>query len=150
MLLLMCVNSSLSLHSICLSISTFLSHCIVTLFFAVFCAMEIMSQEFHKWSHMTKSQVSPIINKLQDAKLTIGRTSHAMHHLQPFDGNYCIISGICNDFLDSSGAFRRMEHVVWKLNGVEANAWKLDSKLKERTLRGDYSLPEGSRRLKQN
>ena len=101
--------------------------------------MEIMSQEFHKWSHMTKSQISPFINKLQQLGLTIGRTPHAMHHLEPFEGNYCIISGICNDFLDRYGIFRRMEHIIWQLNGVESNAWKLDSELRSRTLRGEYA-----------
>ena len=101
--------------------------------------MEIMSQEFHKWSHMTKLQTSPFINKLQGMGLTIGRTPHAMHHLAPFEGNYCIISGICNNFLDRFGIFRRMEHFVWKLNGVESNAWKLDPELRSRTLRGDYA-----------
>lgn len=111
---------------------------LVSLFFTIFCTMEIMSQEFHKWSHMTKSQASPLINNLQKLGITIGRKPHALHHLEPFDGNYCIISGFCNDFLDRHGIFRRMEHIVWKLNGVESNAWKLDAELKSRTLRGEY------------
>ena len=97
-----------------------------------------MSQEFHKWSHMTKKQTSSFINKLQDYGLTIDRTSHALHHLAPYEGNYCIISGICNKFLDNTGVFRMMEHAVYKINGVESNAWKLDPELRSRTLRGEY------------
>ena len=117
-----------------------------TFFMAVFCVMEIMSQEFHKWSHMTKGECPSWVNTLQNLGLTVPRKPHARHHLAPFEGNYCIISGVCNQFLDQSGFFRRLEHIVYKMNGVESNAWKLDPKLKERTLRGDYSLPTGTAR----
>jgi len=121
------------------------SHPLVSLFFTTFCTLEIMSQEFHKWSHMTKSQTSPLINKLQDFGLTIRRTPHAQHHLAPFEGNYCIVSGVCNPILDKIGVFRMMEHAVWKMNGVESNAWKLDPELKSRTLRGEYAQEVGKR-----
>jgi ubiquitin-conjugating enzyme E2 variant len=111
-----------------------------TFFFTVFCVMEIMSQEFHKWSHMTKSECPGWANWLQKKGLTIGRVPHAQHHMAPYDGNYCIISGICNEPLDKSGFFRWMEHMVYKINGVESNAWKLDPELRERTLNGEYGL----------
>jgi len=112
-----------------------------TFFMTVFCVMEIMSQEFHKWSHQLKSETGPYVQWLQQAGVTIGRAPHAQHHLAPFEGNYCIISGFCNEFLDESGFFRRLEHLVYQWNGVESNAWKLDPELRERTLAGDYSLP---------
>uniref|UniRef100_A0A6U3VEP9 Lipid desaturase domain-containing protein n=1 Tax=Ditylum brightwellii TaxID=49249 RepID=A0A6U3VEP9_9STRA len=112
----------------------------VTLFFTVFCALEILSQEFHKWSHMTKKEVPSWVNSLMDIGLTIGRVPHAQHHIAPYDGNYCIVSGLCNKSLDESGFFRRLEHIVYNLNGIESNAWKLDAKLRARTLRGEYRL----------
>mmetsp|Transcript_48 Transcript_48/g.105 ORF Transcript_48/g.105 Transcript_48/m.105 type:complete len:343 (+) Transcript_48:57-1085(+) len=114
-------------------------HPLVSLFFAIFCALEIGSQEFHKWSHMTPKQLNPLILGVQKLGLTIGRIPHAMHHIAPYDGNYCIVSGFCNEKLDSSGFFRKLERVVYSLNGIEANAWKIDPKLKEKTLAGDYS-----------
>lgn len=110
-------------------------------FFTIFCAMEILSQEFHKWSHMTKGEVPGWVNSLQDAGLCVGRKPHALHHMAPYEGNYCIISGVCNEALDESGIFRRMEHVIYQLNGVESNAWKLDADLRERTLQGEYGIP---------
>jgi ubiquitin-conjugating enzyme E2 variant len=61
--------------------------------------------------------------------------------MAPYEGNYCIISGVCNEALDESGIFRRMEHVIYQLNGVESNAWKLDADLRERTLQGEYGIP---------
>jgi palmitoyl-[glycerolipid] 3-(E)-desaturase len=77
---------------------------------------------------------------LQDSGLTIARKPHAQHHLAPFEGNYCIISGVCNPVLDGWGFFRRIEHLVYELKGVESNAWKLDPALRERTLAGNYRM----------
>ena len=121
-----------------MSLISVMSGPFTTFFMTVFCVLEILSQEFHKWSHMTKSECPSWVNKLQDCGLTICRKPHAQHHLAPFEGNYCIISGICNKVLDEMGFFRRLEHMVYMWNGVESNAWKLDSDLKDRTLRGDY------------
>lgn len=112
-----------------------------TFFWTTFCVLEIMSQEFHKWSHQLPSETPGWVNRLQKMGLTVGRKPHAMHHLAPYEGNYCIISGFCNDWLDESGFFRRLEHIVYNLNGVESNAWKLDPALRERTLAGNYALP---------
>ncbi len=113
---------------------------LVSLFFTVFCSLEIGSQEFHKWSHMMPKQLNPFILGVQKAGLVIDRTPHAMHHIAPYEGNYCIVSGFCNSILDESGFFRRLERIVYDMNGVEANAWKIDPKLKAKTLRGEYSL----------
>jgi ubiquitin-conjugating enzyme E2 variant len=115
-------------------------HPSAVLFLTVFCCLEILSQEFHKWSHQLKSQVPDWVNNLQQLGITIARGPHAQHHLAPYDGNYCIISGVCNPVLDESGFFRRLEHIIYNMNGVESNAWKLDAELRERTLRGDYGL----------
>jgi hypothetical protein len=120
------------------------AHPSIVLFMTIFCALEILSQEFHKWSHQLKSQVPAWVNTLQNIGLTIPRVPHAQHHLAPYEGNYCIISGVCNEALDQTGFFRRLEHVIYRLNGVESNAWKLDAALRERTLRGDYTLVKQS------
>jgi ubiquitin-conjugating enzyme E2 variant len=111
-----------------------------TFFFTTFCAFEIASQEFHKWSHMTKGECPGWVNWLQTVGLTVPKKTHALHHMAPYEGNYCIISGVCNKALDEFGIFRWMEHQIFRWNGVESNAWKLDPELKERTLREEYSF----------
>jgi hypothetical protein len=116
------------------------SHPMVSLFFTSFCALEILSQEFHKWSHMTKTQLNPFILALQNYGVTVDRISHANHHVAPYDGNYCIVSGFWNKMLDQSGVLRRIEKIIYDHNGVESNAWKLDAKLRAKTLSGDFSL----------
>lgn len=127
-----------------------MNHPLVTLFFASFCTLEIMSQEFHKWSHMTKAEVPSLsffnVNALQDAGIIVDRKGHALHHTAPYDGNYCIVSGVCNDVLDSSGFFRKLERFIYERNGVEANSWKLDPELRARTLKGEYSFRPSSKR----
>lgn len=101
-------------------------HPSVPLFFAVFCGLEILSQEFHKWAHISKGDCPAWVNWLQDVGLTIGRVPHSRHHRAPYAGNYCIVSGFWNEALDKSGFFRKIEHMVYKWNGIESNAWKLD------------------------
>mmetsp|Transcript_3100 Transcript_3100/g.4188 ORF Transcript_3100/g.4188 Transcript_3100/m.4188 type:complete len:375 (+) Transcript_3100:96-1220(+) len=112
-----------------------------TWFFAIFCSFEILSQEFHKWAHQLPSETPGWVNRMQKMGISVGRRPHALHHMAPYKGNYCIVSGVCNNVLDTSGFFRRLERFVYSTNGVEANAWKLDAELRERTLSGDYSLP---------
>lgn len=110
----------------------------VTFFATTFCFFEIMSQEFHKWSHQLQSEIPPWVDWLQQRGLTVSRKAHGLHHIAPYEGNYAIISGITNSMLDRIGFYRWLEHRVYEWNGVESNAWKLDPVLKERTLRGDY------------
>ena len=112
-----------------------------TYFWTTFCVFEILSQEFHKWSHMLPSETPVWVNRFQKWGLTVSRKAHAQHHLEPFEGNYSIISGATNGVLDQAGFFRRLEHLIYKWNGVESNAWKLDPVLRQRTLAGDYRLP---------
>jgi len=110
------------------------------LFITFFCLFELLSQEFHKWSHQPRHELPGWVTMLQDNGVIIGQKPHAKHHVAPYEGNYCIVSGFCNDFLDRNGAFRMLEHIVYNMNGVESNAWKIDPKLKEKTLMGRYKL----------
>lgn len=75
-------------------------------FFSSFIFLVCMSQQFHAWSHMKKSELHPAVVALQEAGLLIGRKAHGAHHRAPFEGNYCIVSGWWNDMLDSSQFFR--------------------------------------------
>lgn len=82
-----------------------------------------MSQQFHAWSHMKKSELPGFVVALQDLNLLIGRRAHGAHHRPNFDGNYCIVSGWWNEPLDNAGFFRWLEKVVVKATGVEPRCW---------------------------
>lgn len=64
----------------------------------------------------------------------MSRRAHGAHHSSPFEGNYCILTGACNDALDNSGFFRRLEAIVYQMTGAEPNCWKLDPEVKRTAL----------------
>lgn len=99
------------------------------LFLSLFINWWLVSQEFHKYSHM--KQVPPLIKKLQEFNVILSRKEHGLHHNSPFEGHYCILTGICNDFLDKTKFFRHMEKLVYRLTGNEPITWKQDLSLKE-------------------
>ena len=64
---------------------------------------------------------------LQEAGLLISRKAHGAHHKAPFEGNYCIVSGLWNGLLDQQGSdqgfFRKLERLVAAKTGVEPRCW---------------------------
>jgi ubiquitin-conjugating enzyme E2 variant len=92
---------------------------ILRIFLTLFITWWMLSQEFHKFAHMTKTTKPSIINKLQDFKIILSSKEHGLHHNAPFEGRYCILNGICNDFLDKTFFFRYLEKIVFKLTGFK-------------------------------
>ena len=57
--------------------------------------------------HVCRSLPAAALHKLvtvwclvQDAGVLVSRKAHGAHHRAPFEGNYCIVSGIWNPILD--------------------------------------------------
>eukprot|EP00879_Flechtneria_rotunda_P002117 GHRR01002299.1.p1 GENE.GHRR01002299.1~~GHRR01002299.1.p1 ORF type:complete len:349 (+),score=120.99 GHRR01002299.1:1255-2301(+) len=92
-------------------------------FLPSFLLLVCMSQQFHAWSHMRKSELPAAIITLQDANILIGRKAHGAHHKPNFEGNYSIVSGWWNPLLDGIGFFRWLENVVYEAAGVEPRCW---------------------------
>ncbi len=55
--------------------------------------------------------------------MIISRKSHNAHHREPFENNYCIVSGICNEWLDDSGVLQWMEERIFERTGIKPNCW---------------------------
>ena len=55
--------------------------------------------------------------------MLVSRRVHGAHHMAPFEGNYCIVSGAWNSVLDRSGFFRRLERLVYESTGVPPRCW---------------------------
>ncbi|XP_075672305.1 fatty acid desaturase 4, chloroplastic-like [Castanea sativa] len=68
-------------------------------FVAVCSGCIMFSLQFHAWAHITKSQLPPLVNALQDMGLLVSRSKHANHHRPPYNNNYCMVSGVWNEFL---------------------------------------------------
>jgi palmitoyl-[glycerolipid] 3-(E)-desaturase len=91
-------------------------------FLTVFIGLVTMSQQTHAWSHSLPSETPAVVQLLQDAGLIISRKAHGAHHLPPFEGNYCIVSGICNPLLDG-GLTKSWERKIFDMNGVAPRSW---------------------------
>ncbi|EOY12432.1 hypothetical protein QUC31_001820 [Theobroma cacao] len=92
--------------------------------FVSICAGCIMfSQQFHAWSHGTKSKLPPLVVALQDAGVLVSRLQHSAHHKPPYNSNYCIVSGVCNEFLDKNKVFEALEMVIFFKLGVRPRSW---------------------------
>ena len=86
------------------------------IFFTLFITWWMISQELHKFSHMRTTPKG--IKFLQDIGLVLSKKEHGLHHTSPFEGHYCILTGVCNSFLDDSKFFRHLENVVYKFTGT--------------------------------
>lgn len=99
------------------------------MFLSCFVTWWMISQELHKYSHMRT--IPPTVKTLQNMGIILSKKEHGLHHTSPFEGHYCILTGICNPWLDRINFFRYMESIVFKLTGNKANTWKEDPAVEE-------------------
>lgn len=92
--------------------------------FAGVCSGCIMfSQQFHAWAHSTKSKLHPLVVALQDAGVLVSRSMHGTHHRPPYNNNYCIVSGVWNELLDTYKVFQALELILFFKLGVRPRSW---------------------------
>ena len=96
-------------------------------FLAVWSVCILFSQQFHAWAHTPKSRLPPLVVALQDAGLLVSRAQHAAHHRPPYDKNYCIVSGVWNNFCDKQRAFEALEKMLFITLGVRPRSWSSPS-----------------------
>lgn len=104
-------------------------HPLTKLFFSLFVNWWLVSQEFHKYSHMR--DIPQFMKTLQNKGIILSRKEHGLHHNSPFEGHYCILTGVCNPILDNSLFFRHMERLVYKLTGNKPITWTEDEKIEQ-------------------
>jgi len=85
------------------------------LFFTLFSNWWVISQELHKYAHTRNPPRTIAI--LQDTGFILSRKEHGLHHSAPYEGHYCILTGVCNPVLDKTKFFRWLEKVVYMLTG---------------------------------
>jgi hypothetical protein len=81
-----------------------------------FCGVGMSTNQIHQWAHMPSAPRA--VRLLQTAGLILGYRAHADHHLQPYDGSYCIATGWCNAVLDRVQFFRMLERLVGVCTGA--------------------------------
>lgn len=92
-------------------------------FVGVFSGCVMFSQQFHAWAHMTRSKLPGVVVWLQECGALVARGPHAAHHREPFNNNYCIVSGVWNEFLDGVKFFEALEMVLFFRFGVRPRSW---------------------------
>ncbi|KAL5730840.1 palmitoyl-[glycerolipid] 3-(E)-desaturase [Ranunculus cassubicifolius] len=93
-------------------------------FAGVFSGCIMFSQQSHAWSHGTKSKLPPVVVALQESGVLVSRSQHAAHHREPYNNNYCIVSGAWNTFLDENKVFEALELVIFFKFGVRPRSWE--------------------------
>ncbi|XP_073003375.1 fatty acid desaturase 4, chloroplastic-like [Typha latifolia] len=83
----------------------------------------VLSQQFHAWAHEKRGRLPAAVAAMQEARVLVSRTEHAAHHREPYDGNYCIVSGAWNRVLDERKVFEAMEMVVFFKFGLRPRSW---------------------------
>ncbi|KAI4306081.1 hypothetical protein L6164_029390 [Bauhinia variegata] len=96
---------------------------VVQAFVGVCSGCIMFSQQFHAWAHGTKSRLPPLVVALQEARVLVSRSQHAAHHQPPYNNNYCIVSGVWNEFLDNTRVFEVLEMFLYFKLGVRPRSW---------------------------
>ncbi|XP_051125826.1 fatty acid desaturase 4, chloroplastic-like [Andrographis paniculata] len=92
-------------------------------FVAVFSGCIMFSQQFHAWAHTTRSRLPPAVAALQNAGVLVSPSQHAAHHREPYNNNYCIVSGVWNEVLDNSRFLEIVEMIIFFRFGVRPRSW---------------------------
>lgn len=79
---------------------------LVSLLFWTLTGCWVLAQLFHRWSHM---RTEGLIAMAQRVGLLVSRRQHALHHRQPFDSRFAVITGWSNLPLDLLGAPRYLD-----------------------------------------
>lgn len=61
-------------------------------------------QMAHLWAHLPPDRVPAFVRLLHRWNLLISKPKHDLHHREPFDKDFCIMTGICNRPLNASVA----------------------------------------------
>ena len=104
---------------------------------AVVVYLQLVAQEFHRWTHTPPKLLPAWKRRLQRVGVALPFAEHIAHHKPPFDKHYCILTGRLNGLLDSEPVllWRRLEALVHRINGQEPLSWKSE-RVKALALRG--------------
>lgn len=80
------------------------------------CAWALMTNQFHKWSHL--DQVPGFIQLLQKYRLIISVEHHKNHHSGDHTSHYCITTGWLNPVAEKIYFFRGLEKIITWVSGA--------------------------------
>lgn len=84
----------------------------------LFVLLSVNANQVHKWSHMSRGEVGPVVAKLQDWRILLTPRQHALHHTDPKNTYYCPITNLLNPTLEFIGLWPKLEAVIEALTGA--------------------------------
>ena len=84
----------------------------------LFVLLSVNANQVHKWSHMSRSEVGPVVAKLQDWRILLTPRQHAVHHTDPKNTYYCPITNLVNPALEAVRFWDCLESVIETLTGA--------------------------------
>ncbi len=76
------------------------------------------ANQIHKWAHRTPKENGPIIGLLQRIRLVQTPRHHALHHTDPKNSHYCVLTNFLNPILDGMRLWDGLEWVIHLVVGV--------------------------------
>ncbi len=84
----------------------------------LFVVININANQIHKWSHMTRAEVGPIVAFLQDIHVLQTPRQHAIHHTDPKNTNYCPTTNLVNPILEVVNFWGHLEVLIEFFTGI--------------------------------
>lgn len=79
---------------------------------ALFCVVGAFCNEFHCWAHRSPAENGPLISTLHRLRILQTPGHHAVHHTDPKNRAYCVLTNFINPALDRIEFWRRLESFV--------------------------------------
>jgi hypothetical protein len=84
----------------------------------LFVVISVNANQVHKWSHMTRAEVGPIVAFLQDCRILLTPRQHALHHTDPKNTYYCPVTNLLNPVLEAIRFWDQLEALIEFLCGA--------------------------------
>ena len=78
--------------------------------------MASFGNEIHRWNHMSKT--SDFVTFMKDTGLIQIQKQHSLHHKQPHNQYYCVMTSLLNAVLERVNFWRKLEWVVQATTGI--------------------------------
>jgi len=75
-------------------------------------ALALFVPQTHKYAH--RNDCSALVRALQSSRIVLNPRAHGQHHRNN-EQAYCVFTGWLNPVLDTSGFWRRMDHIIDRL-----------------------------------
>jgi len=78
----------------------------------------VNANQIHKWAQRTPAENGPIIALVQRIRLVQTPRHHALHHTDPKNSHYCVLTNFLNPIMDGIRLWDCLEWVLWRAFGI--------------------------------